>query len=272
MNKDNQNTMSDANVDAYEEKAVNRSKLARNIAIGAAIAGGGAVAATAAAATVNHTPEVLEDVNEDLTMEDLTDAATVSEAPEPEVEVVHVSQPAPAPAPAPAEPEIVWEETQEIYIDGERFISMESGSVDGQKFALVDVDNDNLADVIGIDVNNNGVIEENELFEADPTHRLAMGNETSKVTRDYYYTDGNGSLADVGDNRIHNDFEDEKTGESYHGDYAENNPDYNPNAHYTAGMELPEDENTVADGYAMNDTDVSDDSTFDMGGEESFLG
>lgn len=288
MNKDKiKNSESDLNVDAYEEKAVNRSKMARNIAIGAAAVGGVGVAATAAASTINPNPDIIEEFNDELTMEDITDGATVSEAPAPEVEVVHVTQPAPAPAAAPVEePQIVWEETEEIYLNDEKLMSVETGTVDGQKFSLIDVDNDNLADIIGIDMNNNGAIEENEFFEADPSHRLAMGNETQHTTRTNYITGlddimayENAEQQRFNEEVIHNDFEDEKTGERYYGDYAENNPDYNPNAHYTAEMHLPAEssecnyeENTVTEDYAMNEEDTPDQDTFDMGGEESFIG
>lgn len=291
---DNQRTVSDVNVDVYEDKAINRSKMARNVAIGAAVVGGVGVAATAAAATVaaNEDPaydEILED--DTLTVDDLTDGASIGEAPVQEVEVVHVSQSAPAPVhtvePTPVEPQddnqITWDETQELYVDGQKVMSMESGTLNGQKFALMDADGDNIADAIGIDINHNGAIEENEIFETDPSDRLAMGNPTAHSKEIHMFSDSDNMMAynsaeqqQFDDNAIHNDFMDEKTGERYYGDYAENNPDYNPNAHYAAGMDLSEEdsyytESTVAEGYAEADIDTPEVDSLGMDTDETFL-
>ena len=133
-----------------------------------------------------------------------------------------------------------------------------------------------------------------------------MGHETAKSNNHYFYETESGELIEdphyVAQNEevIHNNFEDEKTGESYRGDYAENNPDYNNHAdvdyeskeylaendkydtndgNYSASMDDNADTYTAED-YVEEETaednytaEVEEDSSYDemMGGEE-FLG
>lgn len=242
-------TNSGMNIEDYEDLAVRKSNVAKKVAIGAGVAVGGAavVGGTAYAATnmFGH-----DDVTEDpLTADDLVEGAEVAEDFKPVEEtqetshVVYVEKPA-APAPEPDasdEIEVTWDETTNYNVDGETLMTVEEGTVDGHHFALADVDGDGHADVLGIDMNDNGQFEENELQYYSYDDHVHMGHETAH-THDINYMGGAGGQENEqylayedeyrgqGQDIIHNNFEDEKTGEEYHGDYAENNPDYNPRA------------------------------------------
>lgn len=255
MNANNNNNPA-MNVDDYENMAVNNSNTAKRMAAGAAIlVGGAAVAGGAAYAASTHDEPVVEDPLTPDTLLDGAEAAAEYEAPEPEPApaqtTVYVVQPAPAPAPEP-EPEVVWEETTNYYVDGEKFASVEQGRIDGTKFAIADVDNDGRADYFGYDENHNDVIEEHEIRQLGPNEVITMGNPTAHETNNNVISSEGEDVVNPFDPTeepqgqvahrevIRNNFEDEKTGESYRGDYAENNPDYNPDSDHP--QEQPQEE------------------------------
>lgn len=127
----------------------------------------------------------------------------------------------------------------------------------------MDVDGDSHADLLAVDVDNNGQFDDNEVVTYTEEDHVHMGHQTARVTEQHYNSwdditpnyDGQNYVAQNQTHQedvIHNNFEDEKTGESYHGDYAENNPDYNPNVDGDNGNDNYLAEN---DSYSQNDND-----------------
>jgi len=237
------------NIEDYEDQAVKRSKLAKGIGIaaGAAVGGAAIAAGTTYAATTTHDDDSL---NEALTADELAQGAEVGEdiepTPEPEpaptTQYVYVEKPAPEPEP---EPEVTWDETTNYYVGDEKVMSVETGTVEGHDFMLVDSDADGHADVLAIDVNNNKTYEEDEIIRYTPADHVHMGHETAQTIENHYipsdpwnilyeeqyaYNGEGQNQQPYREEPIRNNFEDEKTGEEYHNDFAENNPDYNPNA------------------------------------------
>lgn len=257
-------------VEDYENMAVKKSNTAKRVAAGAAVlVGGAAVAGGAAyAASPDGNPS-----DETLTVDDVVNGAEVAENYQP-AEETHETQTTthyvyvekPAAEEENEDPAVTWDETRNYYVDGEKTGSVEYGTVDGHKFALVDVDGDEHADGLYIDINGNGQFEEDELVATyEPTDHVHMGHETARVVNnnenytDYFFSGGNtGQEVAQNGEMIHNNFEDEKTGESYHGDYAENNPDYNPDAYDGNGNYLAENNSYDDDADGVYSAEVGD--------------
>lgn len=300
------------NIEDYEDQAVKRSKLAKGLTIGAGAAG---VAAAAAGTTYAATREVEDPLDGPINAEEMAEGAEVGNevepisepAPQPTTQYVYVEKPAPEPEPEP-EPEITWDETTNYYVDGEKVMSVEEGTIEGHKFMLVDKDGDEHADLLAIDVNNNGRYEEDEIIGYTPADHVHMGHETAHTTDEHYAMldpwegntqeeSGHQYAYEENNHRpIHNNFEDEKTGEEYYGDFAEGNPDYNPNAdvdygndqylaenygydendneNYSASIaEADFDEPSVEPQYDMADNDGMESDSYDsMMDNEEFLG
>lgn len=240
-------TTNDMNIEDYEDKALKKSKLAKGIGIaavgaigGAAIAAGTAYAAGFGDDDVLDLPLSADEMAQGAEFGDEiqpVDESTVQpatqyvyvEAPEPvqEQETEHID-----------EPEVVWEDTTNYYIGDQKVMSVEEGTVDGQNFMLVDADGDGHADILAIDANNNHEYDEDEIIGLTPGDNVHMGHETAHTTDNHYdpWMPGDSSheeqyaYHDESEYQIHNNFEDEKTGESYSDDFAEGNPDYNPHA------------------------------------------
>lgn len=247
MVMNNNETNSVMNVDDYENMAVQKSNNAKRVVAGAALfVGGAAVAGGAAYAATGHdTPDVIDD--SPLTAEDVVEGGNVGNDYQPEVHnetterVVYVEK-----HEEPShdqnseqtnETQVTWDEKTVVYEDGNVVGSFESGTIQGHNFALFDVDGDNHADYLAIDADGNGQFDDNEIVKYDVSDHVHMGHETAHTkeihnNNQYIVEDGGEDIARNDDDReiIHNNFEDEKTGESYNGDYAENNRDYNPNA------------------------------------------
>lgn len=249
MVMNNNETNSVMNVDDYENMAVQKSNNAKRVAAGAALfVGGAAVAGGAAyAATGHEIPDVIDD--SPLTAEDVVEGGNVGNDYQPEVHnetterVVYVEK-----HEEPShdqnseqtnETQVTWDEKTVVYDeDGNVVGSVESGTIQGHNFALFDVDGDNHADYLAIDADGNGQFDDNEIVKYDVSDHVHMGHETAHTkeihnnNQHILVEDGGEDIARNDDDReiIHNNFEDEKTGESYNGDYAENNRDYNPNA------------------------------------------
>lgn len=285
-------------VEDYEDMAVKNSNTAKRVATGAALFVGGAAvaggAAYAANAVEDSTPET------ELTTEDLvsgaeagsTESVTTEEITHERVVYVH-EEPKSEPVPEPEEPSVTWDETINVYVDGEKASTVQIGTYDDHKFALVDGDGDGNADVLGVDMNNNDHFEEEEKVYFTEDDNVQMNHETAQSNNHFFYTNlETGEIQDTPDidvtqneEVIYNNFEDEKTGEEYHGDYAENNPDYNPRVDVSDGSQeyLAEDRsydsndsNYTAELYeeSVNYTaEAEEDSSYDdmMSGEE-FLG
>ena len=219
------------NIDDYENMAVQKSNVAKRVAAGAAVFVGGA-------------------------------ADPVAEQPAEKVVVVEKSVEKPS-VEEPEKSSVTWDETTNYYVGDDKVMSVEEGTVDGHKFALMDVDGDGHADLLAVDVDNNGRFDDNEVVTYTEEDHVHMGHQTAHVTEQHYNSvdditptyDGQNYVAQNQTHQedvIHNNFEDEKTGESYHGDYAENNPDYNPNVDGDNGNDNYLAEN---DSYGQNDND-----------------
>lgn len=258
------------NIDDYENMAVQKSNVAKRMAAGAAVfvggaavAGGAAYAATQPSDTEESTPLTTEDVVNGADVTSKYQPETVAEQPTTEKVVVvekHVEKPS---VEETEKSSVTWDETTNYYVGDEKVISVEEGTVDGHKFALMDINGDGHADLLAVDVDNNGRFDDNEVVTYTDEDHVHMGHQTAHVTEQHYNSvdditptyDGQNYVAQNQTHQedvIHNNFEDEKTGESYHGDYAENNPDYNPNVDGDNGNDNYLAEN---DSYGQNDND-----------------
>jgi len=298
-------TNPEMNVEDYENMTVQKSNVAKRVAAGAAVFVGGAAAAGGAAYAATQNDDSMDE--SPLSEQDILNGAGVGDTYKQETEettqeshIVYVEKPAPPANDAPNDDSddtsITWDNTTEIYVDGEKMGSIEEGTIEGYNFALVDKDADNHADYLAIDMNNNGTYEEDEIFTYTPEDNVLMGHETAHVTEKHYdstnpiFGDNNDNdVANNDDDMIHNNFEDEKTGEEYNGDYAENNPDYNPNGevdgysdhadNYLAENDNYDDEGNYSAELNEDSHDMASDETLDesdsfdsmMSGEE-FLG
>jgi hypothetical protein len=259
------------NVDDYENMAVQKSNTAKRVAAGAALlVGGAAVAGGAAYATADHGDQPNPD--EALTSEDIIDGANAGQGGEVEnsqsqqvtEKVVYVEKNVePEPKPEPEQgPTVTWDDKTVVYDEeGNVIASSESGTVEGKNFTLMDLDGDDHADILAVDLDGNGQYDDNEITRLDVSDHVHMGHETAHTkviynsssmfdepAEDPHYVAQNDQ-----EQTIHNNFEDEKTGESYHDDYAENNPDYNPNA----DMNDYGDNNYLAENEAYDASDES---------------
>lgn len=291
----------DFQLEELENAAVNKSNNAkRAAAIGATVAGSGAIGAAGMSIYGNQTGEEANNEDQDLlSQEDLDGVAQtgagqvdgtqpVQEDPAPQTHSsapqAPIHQPAPTP-PAEQEIDITFDKTTHFYGENnELLMTTEEGKLEGRDFMLVDLDNDQEADILAYDANANGEYEDNEIVALDGSDQIAMGNPTPQHNDvflaqvefepepDPYLGDDDGILVyddeKYQDDGIHNDFEDEKTGESYNNDYAENNENYNNNGdvdQYSANAELAyEDEEIANDDYEEDfDTLASNDSMAD---------
>lgn len=258
------------NIDDYENMAVQKSNVAKRMAAGAAVfvggaavAGGAAYAATQPSDTEESTPLTAEDVVNGADVTSKYQPETVAEQPTTEKVVIvekHVEKQS---VEETEKSSVTWDETTNYYVGDEKVVSVEEGTVDGHKFALMDINGDGHADFLAVDVDNNGRFDDNEVVTYTEEDHVHMGHQTAHVTEQHYNSvdeitpnyDGQNYVAQNQTHQedvIHNNFEDEKTGESYHGDYAENNPDYNPNVDGDNGNDNYLAEN---DSYGQNDND-----------------
>ena len=151
-------------------------------------------------------------------------------------------------------PEIEYKETTYYYDDeGNLVKGMDMGTYDGKLFAIVDHDGDRHGDAMWYDKNGDGDVSDDEFYDISGSN-LTIGthggrqlyvNANTGEKIDYVptpdYNPHGDSLAD-----IHNDFDDEKSGEEYRDDLAQNNQDYrnHEDVHqydeYHAGVETDE--------------------------------
>lgn len=263
--KNNENN-SAMNLEDYENVAVNSSNNAKRFAAGAALfIGGAAVSGGAAyAATLNENQEVMDE--SPLTTDDIVDGVnvgneyspTVQEKPADKVIIVEPDK--------PEEPDLTWDEDVIVYDEnGDVALHAERGTVMGHDFALVDVDDDNKADFLMVDVNDNGQFDRDEIISYDEHDNVSMEHDISHTREIHVINNGNSEPVEPEPHGpedphvIYNDFEDEKTGESYDNDFAEDNPDYNPDAEVGVDDEkselLEEDEN-YDDEYSEHTEDL----------------
>ena len=276
-------------LEELENAAVKKSNNAkRAAAIGATVVGSGAIGVAGKTVYDNSaTNGIQNDVEEPLLSdEDIegvakTGAGQVDSSQPAQEETVSTTSKS-STAPAPAQPKVStsqtddeidlsFEKTTHYYgDDNELIMTTEEGKVEGHDFLLADVDGDMQADILAYDANSNGSYEENEIVALEGRNQIAMGNPTSQhddvflamqepepypvdpIDEPYYDLNEEKGYAE-NDDDIHNDFEDEKTGEVYRDDYAENNENYNNNGdveHYGASTDLAyEEDDIVNDDY-----------------------
>lgn len=300
----------DMNIEDYEDQAIKKTKLAKGVGIAAAGAVGGA--AIAAGTTYAATLGGDDPIDVPLTADEMAMGAEIGEGIEPVAEepekpsaqYIYIEKPAPTPQhEEESEPEVIWEETTNYYIDGEKVASIEEGKIDGHDVMIVDSNADGHADILAYDVNNNHIYEENEIVQLTPLDNIHMGNPTAHVSdihHDPYFfpedvIEQPYAYNEHEPHQIHNNFEDEKTGEEYSGDFAENNPDYNPHANldygsneqylaenygydggdqnnYHASLNEMEEDNVASQPDLAEASDSYDDSFDSMMDSEEFLG
>lgn len=231
----------DYQLEELENAAVNKSNNAKRMAAAAGLLAAGGTAGYAASNISTGSVEETEDI---LSEEDLESGAKTEtnqvQGPESKEQT---------PPQTPHDSEVNGTTQEEVNIDYDKtthyydedhnlVMTTEEGTIDGKDFLLVDYDNDSEADIIAYDENGNGTYEQNEVHALGDNEHIAMGNDATQHEDVFlanqdpdpepiesYDIDDEKDLAD--DNTIQNDFEDEKTGESYSHDYAENNEDYN---------------------------------------------
>ncbi len=285
-------TNEDYQLEELENAAVNKSNNAKRIAAAAGLLATGGAAGYAA---TNIPTGGAEEPIETLTEEDLESVADTgaNQVQEPEVKPQPV-QPQPATPvqptpPAQDEVDVSFDKTTHYYDENNNLVmTTEEGTVNGQQFKLVDVDGDMRADILAYDADGNGVINEDEIVELSGKDQIAMGHATAQhddqfiaihepEPEPYIEPYDINEEKDYADNTIHNDFEDEKTGETYSHDYAENNEDYNNGEvdHYSAESSddsdyAYEDEGKEESDYEYNDlaeNDTTDDTFDDLGSD-----
>ena len=262
---------SDYQLEEMENSAVNKSAMAKRIAAGAGLLAAGAGTAYGAEQLMGDDGNNV--VAESTQQPDLTSGAAagtvgegVTEQPQsqPEPQTVHTEQDVhvyhhyvddtqPNPQPNP-QPKMEYEETIHYYDDeGNLVRAMDMGTYAGKQFAIQDGDGDGHGDFLWYDVNGDGKVDENEVTNISGsnytigTHggtqhyvNINTGEEIDYVPTPEHNPHGD-SLAD-----IHNDFDDEKSGEEYRDDLAQNNQDYrnHEDVHqydeYHAGVETDE--------------------------------
>lgn len=267
----------DYQLDEMENAAVNKSKnLKRGLAVGAGVLGAGGAAAFATERIVNSG----SDDPAELTEENLVAGANtgVEEASEHthETHETHVNHHIVAEEPIVPDTNENFDEPMDVEVtetavlldeEGNIMSAYDAGKINGKDFVVIDSDLNGKGDILAYDENGNGIFEDNEITQIDnSTYEIGKGQDFKVFAQD---ENGNMNLihqepnyiqhGDVahepnpGIGDIHNDFYDAKSGETYHGDFAENNPDYNNHGgeQYSAGVDHP----AVADNTIQNDFD-----------------
>ena len=289
----------DYQLEDAENAAVQKSKnLKRGLAAGAAVLGVG----TASAYGASKISEGMHQDNDDeLTAEDLIagaeagadDTLSGEEHTHTHKTVVnenhiHIHKDDTAPVEEPVgNPELDVEETGLIYDEnGDLVSTYDKGTYQGKDFVVMDMDGNGKGDIMAYDENGNGLFEDHEITYLDnQTYEIGQGEVLSVYQTDEYGNtqllgqEYNPAISHQGHNHqdmmayeeeepgiqgIHNDFEDEKTGEVYGRDLAENNPDYNNNGaeQYSAGMDNSND-NDIAQYTTEENNDYSENSLTD---------
>lgn len=271
----------DYQLDEMENSEVNKSKaLKRGLAAGAAVLGVGGTAAYGAGRIMNagegqETEEVTsEDILAGANAGAEEEAAVQETANTEEVHVVHhhvVTQEESSET-VTHEPDLDINESAVLLDEeGEVISTYDAGTVDGKAFVVVDSDLNGRGDVLAYDANGNGHFEDHEITNLDNSSwQMGQGDNLAVYAKneqgnfdklwegqnvnDVHYAHND----DISD--IHNDFEDEKTGETYRGDLAENNQDYNNKGgeQYSADMgdiqnDFYDETADKYDGMAYND-------------------
>lgn len=191
-----------------------------------------------------------------------------------------IHEPKPEPHPDPRSPQDMVDHTDfdktTIYVDqyGHRIGTKEEGTVNGHKIAIADNDGDMRADIYAYDEDGNGVYNEDEITELKGKNQIAMGHPSEETDVKFINTTPwyNPGEDDEDDYSVDNNFEDEKTGESFKSDYAEKSGDYNNNAEadqYMAAVQENESCDQEYDDYdSLSSNETPTEDTFeDLGSD-----
>lgn len=268
-------------IEDLENEACKKSNAAKRVLAGAGLAAAGAGAAFAATQyvpdaepeTILTADDLVDTVTDGVTENDMPEAAPEEAAPE-EVHVYHHTvEEKPA---EPAEPDVDFNNTTAFHNqDGELIASVDEGTIDGTDFALYDVDGDGKADFMAYDANGNHTYERNEIINVENEHiymqdtdeglhvMVNTGDETEWIV------DPDPMEDDIIED-IHNDFTDEKTGEVYSDDLAEDNSDYRNDDDMVQYASIEEEKSDIPNGYADTtpfDTEETDMDIYELGDE-----
>ncbi len=286
-------TNEDYQLEELENAAVNKSNDAKRMAAIAAGLVGSAGVATAATygATVGYGEGEEAQLTEQLTQDDVDSAAEAGADQVPDAEPVPEPAPQPTPQPTPQpnpDPDLQYNKTTHYYDEDNNLLgTSEEGTVDGKDFMLLDSDNDGKADVVAIDVNGNGQYDSDEIAYLEGNEQVAMGHATAvhddkflavadpEPEPEPYYDD-----KDYDDGLAYEDYNDEKSGEEYADDYAENNDNYQNDVdvdHYSASAEgdyaydnYKEDTEYEEEDYSLASDDSDSSSADDLGVDDGF--
>lgn len=274
----------DYQLEAAEDAAVKKSNTAKRAAIGAGLLAAGAATAYGAEQIVGadhgHTADSATITPET----DLTSGAAagaveggVAEQPqataEPQVVhenttvnnyIVHTDE--------STDPELEISETHFYYDEeGNRLGAIEEGSYDGKNVVIVDQDGDNKADVMWYDQNGDGHVQDNEVYDVSGANYTTGHGQTDVTIVEAEDPAPNPDPdPEPYSEEIRNDDDgkgpyNEKTGETYRQDLAENNRDYNPDGNtspYAAGAHAHHD---------TTDPEIAQNITEEKGGETDEL-
>lgn len=243
----------DYELEEMENSAVKKSEnWKKGAAVGAAVLGAGGAVAYGAT-------RVADASSDDIDSEDLLSGAQAGAVEEENLsqtttstvehnthETIHVIHHV-APETPDDTPDVTLNESAVLYDEeGNPVAQFDAGTVEGHDFVVVDQDLDGIGDTIGIDINDNGTLESNEIHDISRAG-WEMGQSDNKTA---YIIDHQGEVDKAGDidiahrdddiDDIRNDFHDERTGDEYRDDLAENNPDYRNHEevdHYSASAE-----------------------------------
>jgi len=281
----------DYQLEEMENSAVNKSAMAKRAAAGAGLLAAGAATAYGAEQLINNDEPVAEPTT--VEQPDLTSGATagaveegVAEQAQPEPQTVHTEEnvhvyhhyvdDTPQPQPEP-EPEMEFETSTHLYDDEGNLVgSIDTGTYAGKDFLILDEDADGHGDKLWYDENGDGKIQQNEVSNIAGSG-YAMGSRGGEhhdmnieTGEEIAYAHENGAHRDdLAD--IQNDFHDEKSGEEYTGDLAQNNPDYNNNGNvdqYRAEGETSSDEPVLEEETDYQTGEHYADYHEDIGSEE----
>ena len=180
----------DFQLEELETAAVNKSNNAKRIAASAGLlAAGGSVGAGVAYGLSQGNNPVVEPV-EELDDEDILDVANAGarqvgdpeQYPENDTNTTHANGGSrQTTTPRQDDSDVSFNRTTQYYDEnGDLVQTVEDGKVDGYDFRLVDYDGDGKADVMGIDVNGDGVYDTSEMQHLSGEDQIQMGHQTNE--------------------------------------------------------------------------------------------
>ncbi len=295
-------------LEEMENAAIKKSgNWKKGVAVGAGVlAAGGAVAYGATRINDIHGTEPEDEADDQLNTDDLEAGAETSGVEQTDLNIsnssthterqeIHVyhhnddSQEEEKPVdgdPEFTESGIVYDE------EGNVVGTYDAGKYSDRDFMLVDDNGDGVADRLAWDANKDGKYQANEIKDISE-HQVLTGNSDHRVA---YMTDDEGNIVKVYDSQenpiayvngehetdpihpehnngriddIRNDFRDERTGEEYDKDLAENNPDYRNHEPVDYGAQEEHEDTDHHAGYDHNGIETEEEYTENYNGMPS---